>query len=108
MMRRYVSSKPRLCISSYKLKSCMIDRRGNAVLIGFTIMNCGIFAFAKAYYILRNRYRDKIWNAMSKEVRVEQFNGNSIIEEYILQEQKLYLATTKDVGNKRLDFRFEH
>ena len=46
------------------------DRRGNAILIGFTVMNCFIFAFSKFYYIMRNRYRDKIWNAMSKEVYI--------------------------------------
>ncbi|RSH89767.1 hypothetical protein EHS25_001839 [Saitozyma podzolica] len=60
--------------------------RGNAVLIGFTILNCCIYAFAKVYYILRRRYRLRAWNAMTPE------------------EQQEYLSTTTDEGNKRKDF----
>lgn len=51
-------------------------------------MNIGIYIFAKVYYVLRNRHREKIWNAMTEQERTE------------------YLATTTDEGNKRLDFRF--
>lgn len=51
-------------------------------------MNIGLYVFAKLYYVLRNRYRDRVWNAMTDEQRAE------------------YLATTTDKGNKRLDFRF--
>ncbi|RMD44537.1 hypothetical protein DV735_g558, partial [Chaetothyriales sp. CBS 134920] len=42
----------------------------------------------QVYYTLRNRSRDRKWNAMTEEQRAE------------------YLATTTDEGNKRLDFRF--
>lgn len=65
-------------------------RRGNRVLISLCVVNIGLYIFAKVYYILRNRYRDKKWNAMTVE------------------ERERYLATTKDQGNKRLDFRFAH
>lgn len=44
----------------------------------------------KFYYKWRNSQRDKVWNVMSSEERDE------------------YLRTTKDTGNKRLDFRFAH
>lgn len=50
---------------------------------------CLIIAI-KCYYIWRNESREKIWNAMSVAERDE------------------YLSTTKDKGNKRLDFRFAH
>ncbi|EXJ76893.1 hypothetical protein A1O3_10050 [Capronia epimyces CBS 606.96] len=63
-------------------------RRGNRVLVSLCAVNIGIYVFAKVYYVLRNRHRDRIWNAMSDEQRAE------------------YLATTTDQGNKRLDFRF--
>lgn len=52
--------------------------------------NIAMFYLVKAYYILRNRSRDKVWNAMSAEERTN------------------YIATTKDEGMKRLDFRFVH
>ncbi|KAI6016952.1 hypothetical protein BKA83DRAFT_4211429 [Pisolithus microcarpus] len=44
----------------------------------------------KAYCIWRNHQRDKIWNRMTAE------------------ERGYYLKTTKDVGNRRLDFCFTH
>jgi hypothetical protein len=42
------------------------------------------------YYVKRNAYRERVWGTMSEEERLR------------------YLATTKDEGNKRLDFRFTH
>jgi hypothetical protein len=65
-------------------------RRGNSVLIGINLLAISLFVFAKVYYILRNRSRERIWNAMSAEEKTE------------------YLETTTDEGNKRLDFRFAH
>ncbi|RVX72581.1 hypothetical protein B0A52_03977 [Exophiala mesophila] len=63
-------------------------RRGNRALLSINVLNIGLYVFAKVYYTLRNRFRDRKWNAMTEE------------------ERKEYLATTKDKGNKRLDFRF--
>jgi hypothetical protein len=51
-------------------------------------LNVGIYVFAKVYYVVRNKRRERVWNAMTEEQRAE------------------YLATTTDKGNKRLDFRF--
>lgn len=65
-------------------------RRGNKVLIGICAYNFAIFIGAKIYYVMTNRKRERLWNTMS------------------IEEKETYLATTKDKGNKRLDFRFAH
>ncbi|TFK70780.1 hypothetical protein BDN72DRAFT_726609, partial [Pluteus cervinus] len=66
-------------------------RRGNTILITICLFNmCILYPGTKFYYVWRNRQRDKIWNAMTPEEKVQ------------------YLTTTKDVGNRRLDFRFAH
>ena len=66
-------------------------RRGNRVLIAISCINLLVlYPGTKLYYIWRNKQRDKIWDAMTSE------------------EKAHYLATTKDVGNRRLDFRFAH
>jgi hypothetical protein len=62
--------------------------RGNKVLLGLVAWNIVLFCASKAYYEWRNKVRDDKWNSMTKEQRVH------------------YLSTTKDKGNKRLDFRF--
>ncbi|KIX07141.1 uncharacterized protein Z518_05118 [Rhinocladiella mackenziei CBS 650.93] len=62
--------------------------RGNKVLLGILAWNIVAFVAAKVYYVRKNAQRDKIWYSMTREERVN------------------YLATTKDKGNKRLDFRF--
>ncbi|RYP62506.1 hypothetical protein DL771_009714 [Monosporascus sp. 5C6A] len=63
---------------------------GNRVLLGLTSFNILLFYMVKAFYLWRNRVRDRKWNAMSAE------------------EQEAYVLTTKDEGLKRLDFRFAH
>ncbi|EMD33330.1 hypothetical protein CERSUDRAFT_160226 [Gelatoporia subvermispora B] len=66
-------------------------RRGNRVLIAISCVNLAVlYPGTKLYYVWRNKQRDRVWNAMTPE------------------EQAHYLATTKDVGNRRLDFRFAH
>ncbi|EKM52298.1 uncharacterized protein PHACADRAFT_198365 [Phanerochaete carnosa HHB-10118-sp] len=66
-------------------------RRGNRILISISCINLIVlYPGTKLYYIWRNKQRDRIWNAMTPEQQVH------------------YLATTKDVGNRRLDFRFAH
>ena len=49
-----------------------------------------LYGGTKYYYVRRNKQRDQIWNAMTD------------------QQKSDYLSTTKDAGNKRLDFRFAH
>lgn len=78
-------------------------------MLGLAIYNVALFVGAKVFYLSINRYvvcrrlslrfkalltpyrnRDRQWNGMSKE------------------EKEMYLSTTEDKGNKRLDFRFAH
>ena len=65
-------------------------RRGNKVLIAICAYNFVLFIGAKIFYVAVNRKRERIWGGMSDD------------------EKETYLATTKDRGNKRLDFRFAH
>ncbi|KAN0062857.1 hypothetical protein ACQY0O_004678 [Thecaphora frezii] len=64
--------------------------RGNRVLIGIAVLSVVLFWLTKAYFMFRNRQRAKIWDS------------------WTLEQKKEYLRTTKDQGNKRLDFRFQH
>ncbi|KAL4965835.1 major facilitator superfamily domain-containing protein [Aspergillus stella-maris] len=65
-------------------------RRGNRVLIGINCLNIVLYLLAKLYYVRRNKARDAVWDKMTPEEKEE------------------YLNTTRDQGNKRLDFRFAH
>jgi hypothetical protein len=65
-------------------------KRGNRILLAINIINIPLYLAVKGYYIWRNRVRENKWNSMTEAERLE------------------YLATTKDEGNKRLDFRFQH
>jgi len=42
--------------------------KGNTHLIIINVLVIFLFLFAKAYYITRNRLREKKWNAMTAEV----------------------------------------
>lgn len=61
---------PIACFDS-SLTSTLIDRRGNKQLVAICVANIVIYALAKLYYIWRNKQRDRDWNAMTKEVRLE-------------------------------------
>lgn len=74
----------------YRTPDAPLYRTGNKVLIGITVYNFFLFIAAKYYYVTVNKRRATKWDAMSKE------------------ERETYLATTKDKGNMRLDFRFAH
>jgi hypothetical protein len=65
-------------------------RTGNKVLIGICAYNFALFIGAKLFYVYVNKKRETVWNGMTHE------------------EREQYLSTTKDKGNKRLDFRFAH
>ncbi|KAF2400474.1 MFS general substrate transporter [Trichodelitschia bisporula] len=65
-------------------------RRGNKVLIALCVYNIFLFIFAKYFYTSVNKKRAAKWDAMTTE------------------QKEHYLSTTKDKGNKRLDFRFAH
>lgn len=74
----------------YRADDKPLYHRGNTVLIAINAFTFFVFVFAIWYYKWRNASRDKIWNAWTKEEKEE------------------YLRTTKDEGNKRLDFRFAY
>lgn len=63
-------------------------RRGNSVLIGIAVLNIILYALTKLYYVGRNKHRERKWDRMNEDDRLE------------------YLLRTGDAGNKRLDFRF--
>lgn len=65
-------------------------RRGNTVLLTINILGILLFLLTKAYYVYRNKERDRIWAAMTEEQRRD------------------YLENSKDTGSRRLDFRFAH
>jgi hypothetical protein len=65
-------------------------RRGNRDLPGILSMNIVIYLLTKVYYVYRNKQKERKWNAMTEEQRLD------------------YLSNTTDQGNKRLDFRFQH
>jgi len=72
----------------YRAKDKPYYYSGNKVLLGLVAYNCVLFVASKFYYVWRNNVRDEKWNSMTREQRLH------------------YLNTTKDKGNKRLDFRF--
>ncbi|KIJ25658.1 hypothetical protein M422DRAFT_38572 [Sphaerobolus stellatus SS14] len=75
----------------YRMDDAPRYRRGNKILIIICCINVLIlYPGTRMYYKWRNSQRDKIWNHMNAE------------------EKAHYLETTKDVGNKRLDFRFAY
>lgn len=59
-------------------------------LIAICVGNIFLYLAVHFYYVWVNHRRDKIWNSWTPEQREE------------------YVKTTKDEGNKRLDFRFDH
>ncbi|CRG88663.1 putative transporter YIL166C [Talaromyces islandicus] len=65
-------------------------KRGNRVLVILVCVNILLYMLTKAYYVWRNKSRDRKWNGLSE------------------QEKLVYLETTTDEGSKRLDFRFAH
>ncbi|CAL3970219.1 unnamed protein product [Diplocarpon coronariae] len=92
------SEPPRVVLDSPELLSTNIYReddmrlyvRGNEILLSICSFNILLFHLVKYYDIWHNAKRDVVWNAMS------------------VQEQENYVATTKDEGAKRLNFRFAH
>ncbi|KAI0516956.1 MFS general substrate transporter [Xylaria bambusicola] len=65
-------------------------KRGNSVLFAINIFGIAIFLATKAYYVWRNKQKEKVWNAMTED------------------ERAYYISTTMQTGSRRLDFRFAH
>ncbi|KAK2031340.1 phthalate transporter [Colletotrichum zoysiae] len=74
----------------YRSDDAPLYERGNRSLLGIVCMNLLLYPLVKSYYVYRNKKRNRTWNGMSEAQRIA------------------YLETTRDEGNKRLDFRFIH
>ena len=74
----------------YRADDKPLYRRGNKVLIAICAFNIVLFISTKIFYVTVNKRREAIWSSMS------------------IEDKETYLETTKDKGNKRLDFRFAH
>ncbi|KAK6884880.1 putative transporter [Candida tropicalis] len=74
----------------YRQDDLPLYRRGNTQLFILELATIPVILLAKAYYVFKNRRRDKIWNAMTEE------------------EKEDYRNNTKDEGTRRKDFRFAH
>lgn len=74
----------------YRKDDKPLYRRGNTALFIVSLLVVPVLLGVKGYYVWRNKQRDKIWNSMTYE------------------EQEKYVLGTTDLGNKRLDFRFDH
>lgn len=66
-------------------------RRGNKVLMIINILSIVLFLFTKAYYVLKNKHRDRKWNALTEEQRRQYLIDNAHVR-----------------GSRRADFRFVH
>lgn len=52
----------------YPADDAPLYRRGNRDLVVINVLVIVFFLFTKAYYVLRNKHRDKKWNSMTLEV----------------------------------------
>ncbi|AAW42552.2 transporter, putative [Cryptococcus deneoformans JEC21] len=86
----FVQASALIASNVYQPSDAPYYHKGNRVLIGISVASIVICWLAKAWYIWRNKQRAKIWDS------------------WTVQQKEEYLATTKDSGNKRLDFRFLH
>ncbi|KAJ5921650.1 major facilitator superfamily domain-containing protein [Penicillium verhagenii] len=73
----------------YRSDDKPLYRRGNKQLIAINVAAIIAYALAKIYYVSRNRWKKTQWDKMDH------------------QEKAVYLETTTDQGNKRLDFYFD-
>jgi hypothetical protein len=86
----FVQASGIIASNIYRADDAPRYKRGDRVLVGLVVLNIIVYLLTKVYYVWRNKSRSKKWDAMTEDERVH------------------YLATTKDEGNKRLDFRFAH
>ena len=73
----------------YRSDDKPLYRRGNSQLIAINVATIFAYAFAKVYYVRRNKWKNAQWEKLTPEEKVD------------------YLRTTTDQGNKRLDFHFD-
>ncbi|AFR97705.2 hypothetical protein C343_05853 [Cryptococcus neoformans C23] len=86
----FVQAASLIASNIYQPSDAPYYHKGNRVLIALSVVSIIMCWSAKAWYIWRNKQRAKIWDS------------------WTITQKEEYLATTKDTGNKRLDFRFLH
>ncbi|EGV65738.1 hypothetical protein PSN45_003475 [Yamadazyma tenuis] len=72
----------------YKADDYPLYKNGNRTLFIITLVLVPLFLLVRQYYIARNNYKSKKWNAMTPD------------------EQHEYIQKNAHLGNKRLDFQF--
>ncbi|UOH80488.1 hypothetical protein LQV05_003142 [Cryptococcus neoformans] len=86
----FVQAASLIASNIYQPSDAPYYHKGSRVLIALSVVSIIMCWSAKAWYIWRNKQRAKIWDS------------------WTIAQKEEYLATTKDTGNKRLDFRFLH
>ena len=86
----FVQSGNIIASNIYRDDDQPLYKRGNTILLGITSFNIILFYLVKAFYIWRNKVRERKWNALSKG------------------QQEDYSLNSTDEGMKRLDFKFVH
>ncbi|KAF8807922.1 MFS general substrate transporter [Phlegmacium glaucopus] len=86
----FVQASGIISANIYRSDDKPLYKRGNRQLIAICSMNIVLYIGTYFFYRTLNARREKIWKKWSP------------------QEQQKYLETTKDEGNKRMDFRFAY
>lgn len=73
----------------YRQEDAPLYQRGNTVIFVILVCIFPLLVSVKVYYLWRNAQKERVWGAMDS------------------QEQEWYIHNSTDVGNKRLDFRFD-
>jgi hypothetical protein len=82
-------------------------RTGNKILLAICAYNFSLFIGAKLFYVWRNRSVSTVFCKISSADIFTRVRDRRW-KEMTFAERSNCLATTKDTGNKRLDFRFAH
>ncbi|KAK7421545.1 hypothetical protein QQZ08_009890 [Neonectria magnoliae] len=86
----FVQSGNIVASNIYRQEDAPLYRRGNKILLGITSFNIVLFYLVKAFYIWRNKVRERKWAALSEQDKLD------------------YALHSTDEGQQRLDFRFAH
>lgn len=90
MYNMFVQASVTVAANVYREDDKPRYRKGNRALIGITCLNIVAYVLVNRYYWWVNKRRAAVWDAWTEKEREE------------------YLSTTKQEGNKRLDFRFAY
>ncbi|KAJ5780683.1 hypothetical protein N7457_005843 [Penicillium paradoxum] len=90
----------------YRTEDKPYYRTGNKVLIALAVWSMAVFIAAKIYYVQRNKY---VSSRILKWILLISARQNAAIwDKMTSEERSRYVVENKDLGNKRVDFRFLH